>query len=86
MRIDKSQYKIFTDYVLYEPVAGLTIKQAFEDGIQISAFENLPVKVIVNDIPMTVHRNSRVSALVAKYCVKLERRNYQQNLKQQKTK
>lgn len=77
MRIDKSQYKLFPDHVLYEPVAGLTIRQAVEDSIQISAFENMPVHVNINDITLIVHRNSRISTLVAKYLLMLERRNYQ---------
>lgn len=77
MRIDKSQYKLFPDHVLYEPVAGLTIRQAVEDSIQISAFENLPVHININDITLTVHRNSKIEKLVFEYFAKLERRHKQ---------
>jgi len=75
MRIDKSTYRIFGDYVKYEPVAQSDIKRALEDAKEIAIFEKLPVKVHINDIVLTVTKNSNVETLMVSYLSKLEKKH-----------
>lgn len=77
MRIDKSTYKLFTDHVVYEPVAGVEIRRALQDGIEIFEFEKMPVEVKMNDITIVVNKNAKLDKLVNDYFVKLERKHRQ---------
>lgn len=77
MRIDKSTYKLFTDHVVYEPVAGVEIRRALQDGIEIFEFEKMPVEVKMNDIIIVVNKNAKLDKLVNDYFVKLERKHRQ---------
>lgn len=77
MRIDKSTYKLFTDRVVYEPVAGVEIRRALQDGIEIFEFEKMPVEVKMNDVVIIVNKNAKLDKLVNEYFVKLERKSRQ---------
>lgn len=77
MRIDKSTYRLFTDHVVYEPVAGVEIRRALQDGIEIFEFEKMPVEVKMNDIIIVVNKNAKLDKLVNDYFVKLERKHRQ---------
>lgn len=82
-RIDKSSYRLFTDHVVYEPVAGVTIKNAIEESIIIANFEKMPVELRMNDITITITKNTSPSVAVNRYLSKLERSYRTKTLQQQ---
>lgn len=77
---NKILYTKFKKHISYKPVAGLTIEQAFEDAIQISDFEGLPVQININDMTFFVHKNSKIDRLLEAYHSKLDERNYRKIL------
>ena len=48
MLFDKTSYRIHTDKVVYEPI-DMTTQKAIKMAGRISAFENLPVELKIND-------------------------------------
>ena len=46
--IDKTKYRIHTDKVVYEPI-DMTTQKAIKMAGRISAFENLPVELHIQD-------------------------------------
>lgn len=51
--LDKSEYRIFTDKVVYKP-HGITATKAIENAGAIAAFERLPVELYYNDMVVRV--------------------------------
>ena len=60
--------------IIYEPPAGPTIKEAIKNAIEIAKDENKPVELHINDIILTVNKNSKTESIAAKYFSKLERK------------
>lgn len=67
-------YKVENDKVIYEPVAGPTIKEAIKYAIDLSKQEKKPVELHLNDIMLDVNQNSDITKLAVKYFSKLERK------------
>ena len=64
--------------MIYNPVAGLTIKEALIRAIKLSADNNKPV---INDIVMNVDAKTDISKALKDYHQKLELRYYVQHVK-----
>ena len=77
MRIDKTTYRSFGTYIKYEPVAGLEIRRAIQDGIEIFEHEKVPVEIHINDVVITVTKNSKIEKLIGEYFTKIDRKNKQ---------
>lgn len=60
--------------IVYEPPAGPTIKEAINNAIEIANEENKSVELHINDIILTVNKNSKTESIAAKYFSKLERK------------
>ena len=46
--------------LIYEPVAGLTIKEALARAVLMAKKNDKPVKAIINDIEMNITSDSRI--------------------------
>ena len=60
------------DPIIYEPVAGLTIKEAFARAILMSQKEGKPIKALVNDIEIDVTNKTDLKLVVQEYQNKLK--------------
>lgn len=49
------------DFIIYDPVAGLTILQAIEDAIELAKKNDKIVKSNINDVEMTFSKNTKVA-------------------------
>ena len=49
------------DFIVYDPVAGLTILQALENAINLAKKTNKIVKANINDVDMTFSKNTKVA-------------------------
>ena len=67
-------YEIKNDRVIYEPVAGPTIKEAIGYAVDLAKQEKKPVELHINDITLDVNQNSDITKLAIKYFSKLERK------------
>lgn len=67
--------------MIYNPVAGLTIKEALIRAIKLSADNNKPVMAVINDIVMNVDAKTNISKALKDYHQKLELRYYVQHVK-----
>lgn len=67
-------YEIKDGKVIYEPVAGPTIKEAIGYAIDLARQEKKPVELHLNDIILDVNQNSDVTKIATKYFSKLERK------------
>lgn len=72
--VDKTDYKVFKDKVIYEPVAGVLVREAINNAIEISKVEKKLVELIANDVMLYVNANSNPIILYNRYLVKLDKR------------
>lgn len=53
--------KMKKDFIVYDPVAGLTILQALENAINLAKKTDKIVKSNINDVEMTFSKNTKVA-------------------------
>lgn len=72
--INKNDYKIEEDTIIYNPPVGITIKQAIINAIEIAKNNKKSVELHINDVSLEVSQSSNVSNIALKYFIKLERK------------
>ena len=72
--ISKNSYEIKKDKIIYKPVAGLTIKNAINEGIEIAKIEKKPVDLYINDIIITLYDWSNPRKMLGRYYIQLNKK------------
>ncbi len=58
--------------ITYNPVAGLTIKEALERAVEMAGKKRQCVLVVINDIVMAVNKNTNIDEALKEYHDKLD--------------
>lgn len=76
-------YKVFSDKVIYQPVAGPTIKEAINNAIEIAKKEKKCVELIANDVTLYINAGSDPIKQINKYLLKLDQKYRHEQMKLQ---